>query len=82
MAKDMQVSYQWNSTNREVSDKYLIVTSGGVRMQAGNNSITVTGSSTRLNYNDQYIISTGSGGCVYSNDGGKNWISIGYSVWG
>lgn len=38
------LSYKWDSDTQEVSDKYVIVTNGGVRMQAGTHSITVTAS--------------------------------------
>ena len=36
------LSYQWNPYTCEISDKYVIVTDSGVRLQAGSNSIVVT----------------------------------------
>lgn len=66
------LSYTWDPTTYEVSDKYVIVTNGGVRLQAGDNSIIVTTGSIRLNtaanckayYNDVEIGSGGSGTTV------------------
>ena len=67
--------------------KYLIVTDGGVRMQAGLNSIVVTESTASLVYNDgEFMIRVGEGGCQYYKDG--TWYDIGSggtggtAVWG
>lgn len=56
------LSYAWDASTYEVSDKYVIVTDGGVRLQAGTNNIIVTPGSIRINtglgkayYNDVEI---------------------------
>lgn len=64
------LSYAWDSSTYEVSDKYVIVTDGGVRLQAGTNNIIVTASSIRINtgvgkaYYNGVEIGSGSGGSV------------------
>ena len=56
------LSYAWNSSTLEVSDKYLIVTNGGVRMQAGNHSMTVTSNGC---YVDGKLIGTAGSTAVF-----------------
>lgn len=65
------LSYAWDASTYEVSDKYVIVTDGGVRLQAGTNNIIITPGSIRINtgvgkayYNDVEIGSGGSGTTV------------------
>ena len=56
------LSYAWNSSTLEVSDKYLIVTNGGVRMQAGNHSMTITSNGC---YVDGKLIGTAGSTAVF-----------------
>ena len=56
------LSYAWDSSTLEVSDKYLIVTNGGVRMQAGNHSMTVTSNGC---YVDGKLIGTAGSTAVF-----------------
>lgn len=56
---------------------YVIATSGGSRMQAGDCSVVTTSSGSELNYNDLYRIRVDSNGCRYTTDGGSNWKEIG-----
>ena len=56
------LSYAWNSSTLEVSDKYMIVTNGGVRMQAGNHSMTVTSNGC---YVDGKLIGTAGSTAVF-----------------
>ena len=56
------LSYAWNSSTLEVSDKYLIVTNGGVRMQAGDHSMTVTSNGC---YVDGKLIGTAGSTAVF-----------------
>ena len=67
---------------------YVIATSGGCRMQSGDNSITTTSGSCTLNYNGKNMIRVDSNGCRYTTDG-TNWKDIGsgsggnvVAVWG
>ena len=56
------LSYAWDSSTLEVSDKYLIVTNGGVRMQAGNHSMTITSNGC---YVDGKLIGTAGSTAVF-----------------
>ena len=56
------LSYAWDSSTLEVSDKYLIVTNGGVRMQAGDHSMTVTSNGC---YVDGKLIGTAGSTAVF-----------------
>ena len=56
------LSYAWDSSTLEVSGKYLIVTNGGVRMQAGNHSMTVTSNGC---YVDGKLIGTAGSTAVF-----------------
>ena len=56
------LSYAWNSSTLEVSDKYLIVTNGGVRMQAGDHSMTITSNGC---YVDGKLIGTAGSTAVF-----------------
>ena len=56
------LSYAWDSSTLEVSDKYLIVTNGGVRMQAGNHSMTITSTGC---YVDGKLIGTAGSTAVF-----------------
>lgn len=52
------LSNTWNSNDYSVGSNYLIVTNGGVRMQAGSHSLVVTSSGA---YYDDVEIGTGTG---------------------
>lgn len=70
------LSNDWNADDYSISDKYVIVTNGGARMQAGNNSVVVTTSGAELNYsNGAYRIRVDSSGCRYYD--GSSWNDIG-----
>ena len=56
------LSYAWDSSTLEVSDKYLIVTNGGVRMQAGDHSMTITSNGC---YVDGKLIGTAGSTAVF-----------------
>lgn len=56
------LSHAWDSSTLEVSDKYLIVTNGGVRMQAGDHSMTVTSNGC---YVDGKLIGTAGSTAVF-----------------
>lgn len=43
------LSYAWNPDTYEVSDKYVIVTDAGIRLQAGSNRIVVTSGAININ---------------------------------
>lgn len=64
------LSYAWDPSTYEVSDKYVIVTDGGVRMQAGTNRIVVTAGAINIStgvgkaYYNGVEIGSGSGGSV------------------
>ena len=63
--------YAWDSSTLEVSDKYLIVTNGGVRMQAGNHSMTVTSNGC---YVDDKLIDTAKYTIVFGLEGEINYL--------
>jgi hypothetical protein len=42
------LSNSWNTNSYEVGDNYVIVTNGGVRLQAGDNRVVVTANSITL----------------------------------
>ena len=56
------LSYAWDSSTLEVSGKYLIVTNGGVRMQAGDHSMTITSNGC---YVDGKLIGTAGSTAVF-----------------
>lgn len=64
------LSYAWNPDTYEVSDKYVIVTDAGIRMQAGTNRIVVTAGAINITtgvgkaYYNGVEIGSGSGGSV------------------
>lgn len=64
------LSNQWNSSSYAVGNNYVLVTNGGVRLQAGSNRIVVTANSISLTadngkaYYNGTEIGSGSGGTV------------------
>lgn len=69
------LSYAWNPDTYEVSDKYVIVTDAGIRMQAGSNRIIVTSGAINID--------TGVGKAYYNGveigSGGAGTVT---AVWG
>ena len=66
---------------------YVIATSGGCRMQSGDNSVIVTNNGAEISYNSkQYVIRVDAQGCRYYD--GSSWHNIGSgsgtvtAVWG
>lgn len=75
------LSNEWNSSDYTVGDKYIIVTNGGARMQAGTNSITVTSSSAQMSYSSgKYVVRVDKNGCRYYD--GTSWKDIGSGAGG
>lgn len=68
------LSYAWDASTYEVSDKYVIVTDGGVRLQAGTNNIIVTPGSIRIN--------TGVGKAYYNDVEIGGATGVVTAVWG
>ena len=53
------LAYSWNTDSYEVSDKYIIVTDSGVRMQAGTASISVSSKHVFINTPDGNVYVNG-----------------------
>lgn len=69
------LSYAWNPDTYEVSDKYVIVTDAGIRMQAGTNRIVVTAGAIN--------ITTGVGKAYYNGvEIGSGEAGTVTAVWG
>ncbi len=69
------LSYAWNPDTYEVSDKYVIVTDAGIRMQAGTNQIVVTAGAIN--------ITTGVGKAYYNGvEIGSGEAGTVTAVWG
>ena len=69
------LSYAWNPDTYEVSDKYVIVTDSGIRLQAGSNRIVVTSGAININ--------TGVGNAYYNGvEIGSGEAGTVTAVWG